>query len=229
MNVNDYDNGGSSNIVNPEYKNAVPYFGRVVSIINMGLQHKSMWDNGSSKPLYWKPKEQQVKGANNQTYVDTGNPVTGVVFSVTVELPKLRVKTEEGEELGPMWVSKDFGPKSKELLAMLEGMGTYNLSDLINTPVSVTLGTTSGGKPKMAAISLAPEEVTVPELENDMTVFDFYDPDVEVFNKLPNFRQNNIKASLEFEGSKLQQLLNAGDSQAASQGFDPEDDSDIPF
>lgn len=62
---------------------------------------------------------------------------------------------------------------------------------------------------KIASVSaMRPKEVAkAPELINPPKIFDFYDPDLEVFNSLPEWLQNKMKDAVDYEGSKLQELL----------------------
>lgn len=87
---------------------------------------------------------------------------------------------------------------------------------LIGRPVNVVIvtkgeynniGGTSAMRPKEAA--------KLPELVNPSRVFSMDDPDVEVFLSLPNFVQDKIKNGLEFEGSKLDELLQAHSGKPA--------------
>lgn len=87
---------------------------------------------------------------------------------------------------------------------------------LIGKPVNVVIvtkgeynniGGTSAMRPKEAA--------KLPELVNPSRVFSMDDPDVEVFLSLPNFVQDKIKNGLEFEGSKLDELLQAHSGKPA--------------
>jgi len=79
---------------------------------------------------------------------------------------------------------------------------------LVGKPVIVTIvvkgeynniGGTSAMRSKDAA--------KLPDLVNPPRIFSMDDPDLEVFNSLPNFVQDKIKEGLEFEGSKLDKLL----------------------
>lgn len=60
-----------------------------------------------------------------------------------------------------------------------------------------------------------------PELKNEGKVFDLDNPDLEVFNKLPDWLQEKIKDNLEYEGSELQKAL--GGAPVASEDSDEED------
>ena len=55
------------------------------------------------------------------------------------------------------------------------------------------------------------EAAKAPELVNPTKVFDFYNPDMEVFNALPEWLQNKMKEAVDFEGSALDLAISAGD------------------
>ena len=111
-------------------------------------------------------------------------------------------------------------------------------AELIGRPVNVVIvtkgeynniGGTSAMRPKEAA--------KLPELVNPPRVFSMDDPDVEVFLSLPNFVQDKIKNGLEFEGSKLDELLQAHSGKPAEKKAATKtktkpstiDDDEIPF
>ena len=60
------------------------------------------------------------------------------------------------------------------------------------------------------------------ELKKDPVIFVLDDPDVEVFNNLPNWLQGDIKDNLDFSGSLLEQRLNGVEESPAEE----EDDDD---
>lgn len=60
---------------------------------------------------------------------------------------------------------------------------------------------------KIDSVGGVPEGLPVKELTNKPFFFDLDNPNLEVFNNLPEFRRNKILDNLEYEGSKLQQLL----------------------
>lgn len=234
LDVTKYDNKQpTSSKIKTEFK-AGTQMGRIARIVCTGLQHQTMWDEKtkSSKGLYWKPKEEQVKGANNQTYVDTGNPVTNVIFKVTVEFPSVRAKNEDGEDIGSAWLSKDYNPRSKQLTALLEVTGGTDAEALLNMPVMCPIGFSSGGNAKIMSIAAAPEGVPVAELENGHNGFNIYEPDRNVWEKLPKFVQDECKNALDFKKTKLYDLLNSGPVPGvddAPQHNDNTDDDSRPF
>lgn len=51
------------------------------------------------------------------------------------------------------------------------------------------------------------EAAKAPELVNPPKVFDFYDPDMEVFNALPQWIQDKMKEAVDFDGGALDMAL----------------------
>jgi hypothetical protein len=47
-----------------------------------------------------------------------------------------------------------------------------------------------------------------PQLQNDPRVFDFYNPDMETYEKLPNWIKEYMSGALDFKGSALDRILN---------------------
>lgn len=92
-------------------------------------------------------------------------------------------------------------------------------SQLIGTPCMVTISKDEGNNGRVynnitnVSTMRSKEAVNAPELVNEPLVFDPDEPDLEVFNKLPNWIQEVIKEGLEFEGSKLDVLLSGGSQE----------------
>ena len=64
-------------------------------------------------------------------------------------------------------------------------------------------------------------------LKKDAKVFVLDEPDLEVFNSLPDWLQEKIKDNLEYNGSALQKLLDGGSKDTATGPVDAaEDDTD---
>lgn len=210
--------------------------GRIVQVLNVGEQHQTMWNDKTKQmqKLYWLPKEEQTK-EKKQTVQENDNPVTSVLFKITVEFPNVRSKNEQGEDIGPAWLSKDFGAKSRALAALMESFEKTNLGAIAGEAVMCPIGFTSGGKPKMTSIAAAPEGVPVPEIEHKekIVVFDFYEPDMEVYEKLYDWQKDVLKQAVDFPGSKLEKMMSTSGSgtqnEPSSQGFDDWEDEFPPF
>jgi hypothetical protein len=56
----------------------------------------------------------------------------------------------------------------------------------------------------------------VPELVNEAKVFTLDDPDMSVFNTLPDFLKAKIISNLNFQGSSLQELIETQEKEGVS-------------
>lgn len=196
--ANDYA-GSNLPKIDPLEPGAYP--ARVVSIMNIGLQKQNAYQ-GKEKP----PKHE---------------------LSVTYELLDEFLKDEDGQDdlEKPRWVSETFplhglsSENAKSTLRYLaldpnnENDGDW--SQLIGFPCIVNLVQSVSKKDKTRIYNNVDgvhrmrdkDAKNAPELVHDPVLFDLYNPDVKVFLALPTFLQNKIKESLDFEGSKLQEML----------------------
>lgn len=172
------------------------YMGRIAGVVDVGMQPQEDYNTKEMKP----PKE---------------------VFHIIVEYPKIRIEVD-GEDK-PRWLSKQIRVSNQKnedgsenpyyvnsamckIVDPLLG-GEDNIGSLVNKPVMTGIGETSGGNAKIVTINAAPEEVPVPELENPTLVFDFYDPDIEVFKKIPKWMQKSCMEAVDYEGSTLETMV----------------------
>lgn len=185
---------------------------RIVQIIDMGMQVQTDYKTGEPK-----------------TY-DDGNTVIKPEAYINFEFPTERIEVN-GEDR-PRWAGKQYVISSHEKAALTAVMaavapGSNNVADALGKPCTVTIGSTSGGNAKVVNVTPIMKGMAVPELENPAVVFDFDDPDMSQWEKIPNWLQNKIKEATNYNGSKLQQLVDGAESQPVNE---PEDfDEDIPY
>ena len=133
--------------------------------------------------------------------------------SITYELPSSRTKDDK-----PHWVSEEFKVSNHERSNMYKRVNAIdptgaitnkgeNLANLINAVCMVSVEPNKNGYAKITAVTSAPNGMPVAELENTPQVFDWDAPDMEVYNRLPEFMQNKLKGGLNFEGSALHREL----------------------
>lgn len=165
-------------------------------------------------------------------------------IGITYELVDEFCVDEEGNVLEdkPRWLSESFplnplrsdkAKSTQRYLALdpnVEKGGEF--LDLITTPCTVTVVQNVGegknaGRVFNNVASVAPmrpkDAAKVPPLVNKPVVFSLDAPDLEVFNNLPDWIQNKIKANLNFQGSALQKLLGGKPDQEAAEGSAPEE------
>lgn len=190
----------------PAALEAGTYPGALVQIVGLGLQEQRPY-KGESKP----PKQ---------------------MLRVTYELADEFMLDEEGNEdlTKPRWVSEDFSINSLDS-DLATSTKRYNAID----PVMEADGdfTKLLGKPCLIVLSSEPSKKDpsivynnvkgvnamrvkdaekAPGLVNPSKVFDFYEPDYEVFQALPEWLQGIIKDGLDYSGSDLEALVDGGPS-----------------
>lgn len=148
---------------------------------------------------------------------------------VAFEIPEKTIEID-GEEK-PRWLSiqmtESNGEKAKFrklcTAAALHKTIDYE-HDLLGAPVTITVGTTSGGKDKITDIASVPKSFVkaVPELANDPVFFDIDEPDMDVFNTFPDFIKEMIVAAPEWNGGDV-------DTTSDSASSDDSDDDENPF
>jgi hypothetical protein len=192
--------GGSGN--RPDPMEAGTYPARLVQIITLGVQ-----------------KQRPYKGEEKPPALE---------LMLTYEFLDEFMKDEDGNDIDdkPRWLSETFAfhnldaelAKSTKRYYALDPNGEHDgdWSELISAPCMVTV-TQSEGKGKnagkiyenVASVSaMRPKEAAkAPALINPPKVFDFYNPDMEVFEKLPEWLQTKMKEAVDFDGSALEEAL----------------------
>lgn len=185
------------------------YPARLVGLITFGIQKQNPYE-GQEKP-----------------------PVAEL--HTTYELVDEFMPDDEGnpDESKPRWISEtlafhnltqDKAKSTKRYLALdpdQEKGGDW--SEVLGSAVLVSIAV-KDGKGKNAgnkyenisgtASMRAKEAVKLPGLVNEPRMFDFYEPDLDKFLALPEWIQKKMKEALDYEGSKLEALVEAQGSKA---------------
>jgi len=178
------------------------YPGRLVQVIDLGMQEQRDWQGEAKGPKY--------------------------ELMATYEFSDEFMKDEDGEDIldKPRWLSETFpffnlgAEKAKSTLRYnaLDPNGDKkgDWSKLLSTPVNITVIVNAGkgkntGKfyENIAGISpmRAKDVDKCPPLVNPTKVFDLGNPDLDVFKALPEWIRDKIMNNLEFNGSSLATLL----------------------
>ena len=221
MGINASKAGGSS--FKRDTLEAGVYPGRLVQIIDLGLQEQA--------PFQGKPKD----------------PVQEI--NLTYELADEFMKDDEGEDIEdkPRWISEkmplhninaDRAKSTQRYNAMdPEHIHEGDFSKLLGTPVNITIVVNEGkgknaGKFYENVAGLAPmrekEAKKLPALVNETKVFDLDDPDMDVFNSLPDWLQKKIKSNLNYAGSPLE-ILSKGVPQDKAEEEEERDEDERPY
>jgi hypothetical protein len=195
LNANKIDSGSK---FNDDPLEAGSYPGRLVQMIDLGVQEQRPY-NGKEK-----------------------KPANEVMF--TYEFSDEFLKNEDGEEIKdkPKWLSermpihslKSDMAKSTKRYTALDPEGKYggDFAALVDTPCNITVALNAKGDRVYENISAitamrSKDAEKCPALVNPPKVFTLDDPDIEIFKSLPEWVQTVIKENMNYEGSKLQELL----------------------
>ena len=205
------------------------YPARVVQVIDLGTQPQPAFQ-GTEKP----PRH---------------------TLWVTYEMVDLFMKDNDGNELEdkPRWFSERLAlfpleserAKSTQRYKAIDPKNKFDgdFSQILGQPCIVMVdqykkkdGTLGNG---IGAVSPIMRGMVVPELSNEPKLFLMDEPDMEVFNDLPDFLKDLIKGSSDFPGSDLEALL-AGEKpapkkepeeepEATPEAQDEDSDEDTPW
>lgn len=220
----------NSNRVEQPIIEAGVYPARIVQILDMGLQAQRPYQ-GKEKPP-----------ANE--------------ISITYELVDSFMVDEQGNELEdkPRWISESLPlhslnadkAKSTQRYTAADPNNVFNgdFSKLVDSPVNVSIVHNQVGDKTYVNIAgiaaMRPKDAAkCPELVNPPKILDLDAPDAEIFNSLPQWIQEKIKKNLNFNGSKLQAVLNGEEVVVKKKAAPPpkkeepevleEDDNDAPW
>lgn len=147
---------------------------------------------------------------------------------LTYELLDEFMKDDDGLDMEdkPRWISEEIPfmslkadlAKSTKRYFALDPEQKYDgdWAQLVGTPCMITLVREEDKRPdvdrvynKVASVSsMRPKEAAkAAKLKNEPKVFDFYDPDMDIFDLLPDWLQDKMKDAVDFDGSALQKAL----------------------
>ena len=195
----------AANKKRPPALEAGSYPARLVQIILLGIQ--------ASRP--YKGEEKPPRLTMRTTYElldefmkdDEGNDIEDKPRWITEELPFMSLKA-------------DLAKSTKRYYALdPEDKADGDWAKLLEAPCMLTIVAEQDSRPgndtiynKVSNVSaMRPKEAAkAPPLKNPALIWDFYDPDVEVFKEFPEWLQEKIKSAVDFEGSLLERALSGG-------------------
>lgn len=225
FNLNKLPKSGSGDRVLQPTLDIGTYPARVVRFIDLGIQPQKAY-KGEEKP-----------------------PVAMV--DVTYELLDVFMLDKDGNELEdkPRWISESFpvhrleadlAKSTKRYKALDPNMDfDGDFSQVIGQPCMVTIAHGDNKKDptrpyeNIANVTTmrAKEVAKAPGLKNQPVVFLLDEPNMEVFNKFPQWLQDKLKGNLGFKGSVLEASVKSGNTNAKGKQQDepvdaPEDEGE---
>lgn len=191
-------------------------------------------------------------GTHSQTYQGEVKAPKDMIY-VVYELVDAFMHDEQGNELEdkPRWIMEKFplnpldSDRAKSTMRYLAIDPQQKLggdwSQVIGMPVSVTVVNNAVGDRIFDNVggctAMRPRDIAkVPDLVNEGFFFDPSEPNIEYFNKIPKFIQDEIRKAISFPGSELERMLNGAPAPAAKQAPQekpraeaPDEEEDAPW
>lgn len=196
------------------------YGARVVSLVLMGMQTERPY-KGEVKPprLHIRVTYELVDEFLKD---EDGNDMLDKPRWLTQEMPFLSLKQERATSTKVYYA---LDPEEK---------AGGDFSQLVGAPCIITVGVEKDKRPGVDRVyekilgvsSMRPKEAQkAPELVNTPYLFDFYSPDLAVWEKIPEWLQEKIKTAVDFDGGALQKaLLKAGKNASVTKQEDTSED-----
>ena len=150
-------------------------------------------------------------GVQSDMYAPDGKP--RVVFSFTLPTLSVDVDGEAKQQMiNTFPMNKSNNPDATVMKwAKALNSNATSWEDIIGKPCMVQVDNYKNKegelRHKISNVIKPMAGIEIAEPDCDSYVFDFDDPDMEVWAKLSEFRQNQIKQALNFEGSKLASMV----------------------
>ena len=193
LNAKTVSNGGGKT-VDPLEIGTYPI--RLAQVIDLGVQPRKPYKGEEKDPIQ----------------------MLWVTYEVTTEFMKDEDGNDDTER--PRWISESFPfynlsadrAKSTARYLALDPQQACegNWDQLVGSAGALTVVHNQSGDRTYANVgSVSPimKGMAVEELKNPSVVFSLDEPDLDVFESLPDFLQEKIKGNVNFEGSKLATLL----------------------
>lgn len=104
--------------------------------------------------------------------------------------------------------------RCKSILGKEYRLGVEDLSKILGGACMVTVAHNDKGYSKIpgtAAVGSVPFGMEVKELHNQTYIFDMDDPDMDLFEAMPDFKKEKITGALNFNDTKLAKIMAEGD------------------
>lgn len=144
-----------------------------------------------------------------------------------IELIYELVETDSGDDK-PLWISEEITFTDNDggtLYARCStcGVKTSEIDKMVGKPVMVTVkdkdngkGTKIAGK---AGVSGVPGRLEVPQLRNEPIIFNPFDPDMDMWNRLGKFTKKKLFSAVNFNEMPLSKLVTNEETEEESKEY----------
>ena len=198
FNAKQAGNGGGKERIEQPVIDAGVYPARLAQLIDLGLQPQKAFQGKDKPPM------QEIMLTYELVDVfmvdEDGNDVEDKPRWISETLPFHNLKADKAKSTQRYLA---FDPKEEWEGDLSKALGEPISTVLVHNQVGDKLYVNVGGLAAMRA----KDAEKCPALKNPTTLFTLDDPDLAVFNKFPKWIQTKIQGNLNYNGSKLQQLL----------------------
>jgi len=163
------------------------YMSRLIGIVDLRLQPAGQYTVGG--------KTQEIKAGNK----------LALVYELTTTLDENGIPLQQFET--PNNILGEKATMTKRMMSMdPSGIKTdshRNPLGLLGTACMVGVGSTSGGNAKVASVTAAPNGIPVAAATLTPYVFDWDEPNMETYDKLPGLIKYKLHQAVEFKDSPL--------------------------
>lgn len=156
-----------------------------------------------------------------------------VSFAFTIPSLEIEIKGEKKQRMFMPFSFNKTTNKDSTVAKAVRALGGVTWEDIIGKPCMIEIiheAKKSGGKrEKLNSVVRPVAGMDVPEPDCDVYIFDFDNPSKDVWEKLSEFRQKRIKEAVNYQGSKVEAMVEGRPMPAQQAANDDNYDDDIPF
>lgn len=154
-----------------------------------------------------------------------------VVLAFTIPSQTIEIEGEKKQRMLMTFPLNQTSNPDSTLAKYVKALGGATWEDIIGKPCMIEVShKVVNGVTRMNITNVVKPMagVEVPEPDCDVFIFDYESPSKEVFDKLSEFRQDQIKQAVNYHGSKVEEMLDGKvTSRAEDDSSDSSEDSPI--
>lgn len=156
-----------------------------------------------------------------------------VVLAFTIPSQKIEIDGEQKQKMMMTFPLNQTSNPDSTLAKYVKALGGATWEDILGKPcmIEVTHKEVNGDtKMNITNVVKPMAGLSVDEPDCDTFIFDFENPDKDVFNKLSEYRQGQIKDAVNYQGSPVEAMLDGGASaKHTANGNTSDEDEDSPI
>lgn len=156
---------------------------------------------------------------------------TKVVFAFTIPSETIEIDGKQMQKMMMTFPLNQTSNPDATLMKYMKAFGGATWEEILNKPCMIEIShkTVKGEvRDNITNVVKPMNGVEVPMPDCDTYIFDFENPSKDVWDKLSEYRQGQIKQAVNYQGSKVEAMVE-GKQYADEAAADAQFDEDIPF